>query len=126
MTELLPSPAPHVVAFRVGGVIGKEEITRVFDAIEDALATHETVDLYAEIVDLKGASLQALLKDVVAGLKLLPRLNRFGRYAVVTDAQWLKSVVGFEDKLIPGLDMRTFALDDAEAAEVWVTGAAES
>ncbi|MDX1420520.1 MAG: STAS/SEC14 domain-containing protein [Rubricoccaceae bacterium] len=124
MVELLPPPAPHVVAFRVGGTLDARAIERVVGAVEDALAEHATVDLYAEVVDLRGATLHAVLKDVVEGLKLLPRLKRFARYAVVTDAAWLKTVAGLEDKLIPGLAIRTFGLAEAEAAQAWVAGGA--
>lgn len=124
MTELLPPPAPHVVAFRIGGTLDADAIARVFTAIEDALAEHETVHLYAEIIQLGGLSLEALLKDTVASLKLLPRLGRFGRYAVVTDARWIQKAAGLEDRLLPGLTIRAFSLDEAEAARAWVASLA--
>ena len=122
MLELLPGPAPHVVAFRVGGKLTAREVERVFDALDDALDLHETVNLYAEITKLSGLSLEALVKDLAKSLGLLGRLNRFGRYAVVTDARWIQKAAGIEDRLIPGLEIRAFPLAESEAAGAWVTG----
>jgi hypothetical protein len=122
MLELLPGPAPHVVAFRVGGKLTAREVERVFDALDDALDLHETVNLYAEITKLSGLSLEALVKDLAKSLGLLGRLNRFGRYAVVTDARWIQKAAGIEDRLIPGLEIRAFPLAQSEAAGAWVTG----
>jgi len=36
MIELLSAPAPHVVAFRVGGKLTAREVERVFDALDAA------------------------------------------------------------------------------------------
>lgn len=122
MIELLPAPAPHVVAFRVGGTLTAREVERVFNALDDALDLHETVNLYAEITALSGVSLAAFVKDLAKSLGLLGRLKRFGRYAVVTDAQWIQKAANIEARLIPGLEIRTFPLAESEAAEAWVTG----
>ena len=122
MLELLPGPALLVVAFRVGGKLTAREVERVFDALDDALDLHETVNLYAEITKLSGLSLEALVKDLAKSLGLLGRLNRFGRYAVVTDARWIQKAAGIEDRLIPGLEIRAFPLAESEAAGAWVTG----
>ena len=122
MVELRPAPAPHVVAFRVGGKMTAREVERVFNALDDALDLHETVNLYAEITKLSGLSLEALVKDLAKSLGLLGRLKRFGRYAVVTDAQWIQKAANIEDRLIPGLEIRAFPLAQSEAAGAWVTG----
>jgi len=122
MIELLSAPAPHVVAFRVGGKLTAREVERVFDALDDALDLHETVNLYVEITELSGVSLAALVKDLAKSLGLLGRLKRFGRYAVVTDAQWIQQAADLEARLIPGLEVRAFPLAESDGAEAWATG----
>lgn len=122
MLELLPAPAPHVVAFRVGGTLTAREVERVFNALDDALDLHGTVNLYAEITALSGVSLAALVKDLAKSLGLLRRLDRFGRYAVVTETQWIQKAASIEDRLIPGLEIRAFPLAQSEEAVAWVTG----
>lgn len=120
MLELLPAPAPHVVAFRVGGTLTGGEVERVFTALDDALAEPGTVNLYVEITGLSGLTLEALVKDTAKSLRLLGRLDRFGRYAVVTDTRWIRTAAGIEDRLIPGLEVRAFPLAESEAARAWV------
>lgn len=123
MLELLPTPAPHVVAFRAGGTINAADFDRVAAAIDAGLRTREQVSVYAEIVNLGGFTLEALLKDIVYGLKQIANLRQYARYAVVTDAQWLRTAADFENKLFPGIEIRTFALEDDEAAMDWVAHA---
>src|SRR5690554_5493170 len=116
MLELLPTPTPNVVAFRIGGTLDADELDRITAAIDAALRTQEQVSIYAEAVNLGGITLEALLKDVAYGLKQIGNLRRYARFAVVTDAQWLRTIAGIEDKLFPGIEIRTFALDEGEAA----------
>jgi hypothetical protein len=52
--------------------------------------------------------------------KLFGLLARFDRCAVLSDASWIRTTAEVEGALIPGLEIRSFALDDAEAAEAWL------
>lgn len=122
MIELLPNPAPHVVAFRIGGKVKADETQRVFDAINDHLDAHATVNLYAEIINLGGITLDALIKDTARSLGLLGHLRQLGRYAIVTDTKWIRTAAGIEGKLIPGLEVRAFGLSESDAATAWVAG----
>lgn len=120
MYGLLPPLAPHVVAYRIGGTIEADTIEDVFAAIDDALERNPTVHLYAEIESLGGMTLDALVRETASGLRLLPRLRRFGRYAVVTDTAWIQTAVRLEDWLFPGLALRAFGFEEAEEARAWV------
>lgn len=123
MLELLPTPAPHVIAFRAGGTINTDDFDRIAAAIDAGLRTREQVSIYAEIVNLGGFTLSALLKDIAYGLKQIANLRQYARYAVVTDAQWLRTIADVENKLLPGIEIRTFSLEEDEAAMGWVTKA---
>ncbi len=94
----------------------------MFDTIDAALDEHETVNLYAEIINLGGVTLAALVKDTAKSLGLLGHLRQLGRYAIVTDTKWIRTAAGIEDKLIPGLEVRAFGLSESRAAEAWVAG----
>ncbi len=124
MIELMSNLAPHVVAFRIDGSMAAEDVEGIFDTIEKRLGANEAINLYAEIVDLGGMTLGALLEDLARSLGLLGRLGQIGRYAVVTDTAWIRTVAGIEDTLLPGLTIRTFGLDEHDAAAEWVVGAA--
>jgi len=47
-------------------------------------------------------------------------IKKFNRAAVITDKIWLKKASEFEGALIPGLEIKTFNLDQKEVAEAWL------
>lgn len=120
MIELIPSSAPNVVAFRAGGTVTAADIEKTWGAIEIALAEASEIGLYVEVVQLGGFTLDALIKDIALGLKQLGHLKRFPRVAVVTDSKWVGTVAEIEGKLLPGVEIRTFATTDDEAAMAWL------
>lgn len=121
MIELLPSPGPDVVAFRAGGTITERDIERVWASMDAALDESDSIGLYVEVVHLTGVTLAGLVKDLTLGLKNLGKLKHFERIAVVTDATWIRTAASIEDKLFPGIDIRTFETAEDEAAVAWLT-----
>ena len=72
------------------------------------------------IPDFSMPSLGAIMVE----LGLLPRLfslfHRFDRCAVLSDAAWLRSTAEVQGAVLPGLTIRSFALDDEAGAETWL------
>ncbi|WP_067520060.1 STAS/SEC14 domain-containing protein [Endozoicomonas ascidiicola] len=66
------------------------------------------------------------LSAVAIKLRHLPELfkciQKFDRAAVVTDKKWLQTVAELEGKLMPGLEIKGFDLDNFSAAEAWLAG----
>ena len=52
--------------------------------------------------------------------QLFQLLGRIDRCAVLTDTSWLRTASEVEGALIPGMDIKGFALDQREAAEAWL------
>lgn len=121
MLELLPSPGPDVVAYRAGGTITESDIERAWAAMDAAIDESERIGLYVEVVDLTGVTLAGLVKDLTLGLKNLGKLKHFRRVAVVTDAKWIRTAAGIEDKLFPSIEIRTFETAEDGAAMAWLT-----
>lgn len=55
--------------------------------------------------------------------KLFRLLGKFDRCAILSDEAWLRKAADIEGALIPGLEMKGFAMDEAEAAEAWLAAA---
>ncbi|HIG75208.1 MAG TPA: STAS/SEC14 domain-containing protein [Bacteroidetes bacterium] len=121
MLELLPSPGPDVVAYRAGGTITERDIERAWAAMDAAIDESHRIGLYVEVVDLSGVTLAGLVKDLTLGLKNLGKLKYFRRVAVVTDAAWIRTAAGIEDKLFPSIEIRTFETAEDGAAMAWLT-----
>lgn len=118
MLEILPSPQPDVIAFRIDGKVTSAEYDRLAAEMEDRLERAEMLRAYAEIVSFEGMPIEAFFKDLRFGIK---HWNDFSRAAVVTDESWLERVAAVEDKLLPHIRVRAFPLAEREAALKWVS-----
>jgi hypothetical protein len=47
-------------------------------------------------------------------------INNFDRAAILTDVLWLQKAAEIEGKLIPGLTIKAFNLDQQADAEAWL------
>ncbi|WP_237067299.1 STAS/SEC14 domain-containing protein [Microbulbifer guangxiensis] len=52
--------------------------------------------------------------------ELLRTMARYDRVAIVTDTDWLQTVAELEGKLLPGLEIKAFDLDEEDDAEAWL------
>ena len=121
MIERLFPPAPYVVALRVGGRVTTDDIDRAKGALDAALESHDRVSFLLVVDGLGFVDPAALVRDVGYGIGQIQNLPRFHRAAVVTNQGWLRSVVGAENALLPGVEVRAFAPGDRAAAEAWVS-----
>lgn len=62
----------------------------------------------------------ALVVELQRLPKLFGLLGKFRRCAVVSDAAWIRTAAEIEGAVIPGLAIKSFELDQTEAAEVWL------
>lgn len=118
MLEVLPAP-DHVVAMRVSGQVDKDDIERGIAAVEEALARQERIAVYAEI-GMSGMTPGAFARDLGYGLRHLRELRRFARMAVVTEQEWVRRIVQVQGRILPQIEIRTFAPGERGEALTWV------
>lgn len=117
MIEILEMPADHIIGMKVEGKIEKDDIVPLIQVIDPKFAQHEKIAVYVEMATWEGISLSALWEDLKFGL---PHLKAISKKAVVTDKAWVTHAVEWADMLFPGIEARTFELDDKEAAVKWL------
>ena len=120
MIDHLEMEADHVVGVRVDGKVLSTDIERTMKALDDKLRAHQRVSIYTEIDSLSGITPEAILKDVRYGVEQLKNLGRFYRAAVVTDIGWIRAAVGFEDLIVPKVEVKAFSKSDRDVAMAWV------
>jgi hypothetical protein len=106
-----------VVGFRATGRIESEDVDEIAREIRRVRREQKRLRMYAEIEPDWRMGPKAWFKDVMAGLR-----NSFGfrAAAIVTDQAWPARAAGTAGWL-PGLKVRTFPTDQAEAARAWIT-----
>ncbi len=117
MIQLVPMPVDNVIGVRISGKMEKADIDKTAKAIEEKLAVHDKVNIYAEIESFEGISLEALIADIRFAF---PHLRDFEKKAIVSEKHWIESLVAIGDKLFPSADVRHFSFDRKDEAIKWV------
>lgn len=106
----------------IQGEVTEQDMREGLEAFLAALPASGKADFLYTIRNFEFPSLSALAVEFGYLPRLLQALPRIGKVAVAADAAWLRGAATLEGILIPGLTIRTFTLDELEAAEDWLTG----
>lgn len=122
--EILTSKA-GVIALKFVGHLAREDVSKSCDLIEQALAANDKTHLFVEVEGLSGIDTETLTQDLARGLRMLGKLERFGRVAIVSDQAWLRWLARVESAVLPGVSYRTYTPAERERALAWAEGRAE-
>jgi len=53
--------------------------------------------------------------------KLFGLLGKFTKCAVLSDTSWIRKVATLEGALFPGIEIKSFEMDERDKAETWLT-----
>ena len=93
-------------------------------AMDEIMALSEGMEhgtMLYRIPDFAMPTLAAIGVEMTYLPRLFALLGKFDRCAVLTDAAWLQKAAEIEGALIPGIDIKSFDLDEEEAAEKWLS-----
>lgn len=109
-----------VIAYRVDGKVHSADIERVFQEVDLRRASGQPFRVYAEVVSIPGISLPGLLKELKGVAKRIDTIGKLEKAALVTDNQWIRMAVPFDDKQLKGVQVRVFKLAERDAAQTWI------
>ena len=113
----MQTPMPdHVLAVDARGTLEKSDIERFDRQIQEKLARYERIGVIANVEQLEGMTLGAVMKDIVAELKYLGDWHRFPRLAVLASGGFVKSAAEIVAKFLPQVQLRTFEPGELESA----------
>jgi hypothetical protein len=124
MVERIADMPGGAVGFRAGGKITRDEYHEFLAPVRDVVERGDTINfLFATEPDFSGLDMAALWEDVkAAGTIGLKHRGQWGRFAVVTDKDWLRHAVSAFGWLSPG-ELRIYEPDELDQAKLWVGGA---
>lgn len=103
------------------GKIDSAQMTKVLDDIFTAIEDMEHGLLLYRIGKLEMPTLGAIAVELANLPKIFRMLRKIDRIAVVCDQDWIQTWTDIEGKLIPGVEMKSFDLDDEDEAVEWLT-----
>ena len=109
-----------VIAYRVDGKVHSADIERVFQEVDVRRASGEPFRVYMEVASIPGITLPALLKDLKLAAQRLDTIGKLEKAALVTDNQWIRMAVPFNDKLVKGVQIRVFKMAEQADAQIWI------
>ncbi len=118
MLTMIPFDDEHVLGVCLRGHVSKEEYDALNARMEQYLREQPYVSIYAQIPTVDDLPVTATLQDLIIAMRHWKKLEK---KAVVTDMRGVKFLEPMVDKLAPGIDVRVFDEDNAEAARAWVT-----
>jgi hypothetical protein len=118
MIEVLNDFPDYVLAFVCHGHVTRKDYDSVLTpAVEKALEGHDKVRLYYETAaDFDGIDPSAVWEDTKVGMG---HFNRWERFAVVTDVEWIRHAVQLFGFLMHG-ELRVFSPEEAAQAREWI------
>jgi hypothetical protein len=95
---------------------GLDDLVRLSEGMRSGRMLYRITDFHMPTMGAIGVELRRLPK-------LFALISRFRRCAVVSDVAWLRTAAEVEGRLIPGLEIKSFDLPEAAAAEAWLEAA---
>lgn len=118
MIEILPAP-DHVFAMRMAGTVTGEDLDHAVGEIEAKLGRHERIGVFVDATGFEDMTAEAAAKDLRYGFGKFREWARFPREAVVTDKQWLRTLIQALDPFVPQVEVRPFGPAEREQALAW-------
>ncbi len=109
------------VDIEIRGRINGDDMRAGLDALTEASKDITHGQMLYRITDFQLPSLDALGIELSRFPALFSLIRKFDRVAVLADQWWIKKAGELEGLLIPGMDIKTFNLDETEQAEAWLS-----
>lgn len=113
-------PAANRVDITLRGSLNAEDMR---DGLDQLIAVSQGVAqglMFYEIKDFAMPTIGAFAVEMSRLPKLFGLLGKFKKCAVLSDIGWLRAAAEVEGKLLPGLELKSFAEADRDAAEAWL------
>ena len=102
---------------------GKIDADIMRTALDDLIAKSDGVTggkMLYRITNFELPTLSAIAVEFTRLPKLFGLLGAFDKCAVLSDSDWLKKAAEIEGALFPGIEIKSFGLDQQDVAEEWL------
>lgn len=110
----------HRLDIAISGQIDADEMRASLTALFTASEGMKDAVMLYRISNFSLPTLGAIGVEMTQLPQLFGLIGKFRKCAVLSDATWLRHAAEIEGKLIPGLTIKSFALEDKAGAEAWL------
>lgn len=120
MLQILESE-DHVVAVQLSGTLTEADVALVASEVDARLERHAKIAIFADLTDFHDLTAEAAAKDFSYSFSKIGQWHRFPREAVVTDKQWVRTLIKIVDPILPMVDVRAFEPAQRQEALTWAS-----
>ena len=111
----------HVIAMHLSDKLTGDDIKKYKGILDGKLLNHDQLSMVVDFTGLTDMNAEACVEGTKADLELLRHINRFTRFAFVSDKEWPQALIGFMSALLPTVEMRVFLPDESDEAIQWAS-----
>ena len=111
---------PNRVDIEFGGKLDSDAMKVALDDLAEKTKDIKNGRMLYRVNDFQFPTLGAIAVEFSRLPKLLSLICKFDRVAVLADKNWVRKASEIEGALIPGLDIKSFNLDQEVEAEAWL------
>lgn len=109
------------VDIEIHGKIDSDDMREGLDELIRVSQDMENGQMLYRITDFQFPTFGALGVELSHFPALFKLIGKFDRVAVLADQWWIQKASALEGALIPGMEIKTFASNDADSAEAWLS-----
>ncbi|MEE1675817.1 STAS/SEC14 domain-containing protein [Agarivorans aestuarii] len=113
--------ADNRLEIEFGGKLDAEEMKLALDELSSKALGIEKGQMLYRIEDFALPTLSAIAVEFARIPEMFKLIRQFERAAVLCDKQWVQTISELEGKLIPGLSIKAFDMNQLEQAEQWLS-----
>ena len=111
----------HVAGFRWEGKFDEKAFKQSLVQFLPELQMRPKLNIYMEIVSLTEVEAKAIWNEMKFDVQNFKDLQeKIEKVALVTDMSWIRTMAEASSSVIPGIRLKSFKFDEAEAAKTWI------
>ena len=116
----ITKPSSDRLDIELSGVLSADAMREGLDNLIEKSEGITNGKMLYTIPDFEMPTLGALAVEFQHMPKLFQLIGKFDKCAVLSDAAWIRTAAELEGVVIPGLEIKSFALSAFERAEDWL------
>lgn len=113
--------SPNRVDIELDGGINSDQMRTALDQLIEASDGVKNGLMLYRITDFEMPTAGAIAVEFSRLPKLFGLLGKFDRCAVLSDSAWIRTTAEIEGAVFPGIKIKSFELNESEAAEKWLS-----
>ena len=113
----------RVAGFRWEGKYDEKGVKQSFVQFLPELQARDKMNVYLEVGSLTEVEAKAIWEEIrfdVSNMREI--IGKIDKVALVTDMNWIRSIAETSSAMVPGIRLKAFSFQEADAAKAFVKG----